>query len=174
MKVLTLHQPYATLIALGVKTIETRPQPMRTLVGQRIAIHAAKRDPHEGPVGDWSVAEDVFDGWQLRGPGGPGVAYRFAFLPFGAIVATALVTDSLPMRNVHGGTRDNFIWLSGKDIHVERGGLCSSSKLVTDQLPYGDFRPGRYGLLLADVEPLAEPIPFKGGQGLSRSWEPTS
>jgi hypothetical protein len=41
---------------------------------------------------------------------------------------------------------------------------------ITDQLPYGDFRPGRYAWLLTDITPLAEPVPFKGGQGLSRTW----
>ena len=41
---ITLHQPWATLIALGVKTVETRswPAPER-LLGQTIAIHAGKR-----------------------------------------------------------------------------------------------------------------------------------
>ena len=41
---ITLHQPWASLIALGVKTVETRswPAPAR-LVGQRIAVHAGKR-----------------------------------------------------------------------------------------------------------------------------------
>ena len=38
---ITLHQPWASLIALGLKTVETRswPAPAR-LVAQRIAIHA--------------------------------------------------------------------------------------------------------------------------------------
>ena len=41
---ITLHQPWATLIALGIKSVETRswPAPAR-LVGQRIAVHAGKR-----------------------------------------------------------------------------------------------------------------------------------
>ena len=41
---ITLHQPWASLIALGIKTVETRswPAPAR-LLGQRIAVHAGKR-----------------------------------------------------------------------------------------------------------------------------------
>ena len=41
---ITLHQPWASLIGLGLKTVETRswPAPAR-LVGQRIAVHAGKR-----------------------------------------------------------------------------------------------------------------------------------
>ena len=44
MYAITLHQPWATLIALGIKTVETRswPAPER-LLGQVIAIHAGKR-----------------------------------------------------------------------------------------------------------------------------------
>lgn len=41
MKALTLHQPWASLIALGVKTIETRS--WATSYRGPIAIHAAKR-----------------------------------------------------------------------------------------------------------------------------------
>ncbi len=44
MYAITLHQPWASLITLGVKTVETRswPAPER-LLGQTIAIHAGKR-----------------------------------------------------------------------------------------------------------------------------------
>jgi hypothetical protein len=40
--------------------------------------------------------------------------------------------------------------------------------LVAD--PYGDFTPGRWGWVLGDVEIFETPVPFRGGQGLSRSW----
>jgi len=44
VKALTLWQPYASLCALGVKTIKTRSWPApKALIGQRIAIHAATR-----------------------------------------------------------------------------------------------------------------------------------
>ena len=46
MKAITLHQPWASLIAEGVKTIETRSwAPPAALWGERIAIHAATRKP---------------------------------------------------------------------------------------------------------------------------------
>lgn len=48
MKALSLWQPWASWVAWGWKTIETRTHPrFRSLVGQTIAIHAAKRwDEH--------------------------------------------------------------------------------------------------------------------------------
>ncbi len=42
MKVLTLHEPWATLVAKGIKTIETRSWP--TKFRGRIAIHSGKRE----------------------------------------------------------------------------------------------------------------------------------
>lgn len=41
MRVLPMHQPWASLVALGVKEIETRKKPAPPAIcGQRIAIHA--------------------------------------------------------------------------------------------------------------------------------------
>ena len=43
MKAITIYQPFATLIAIGAKTFETRR--WRTLHRGKIAIHAAKKMP---------------------------------------------------------------------------------------------------------------------------------
>ena len=44
MKAITLHQPWASLIASGAKRIETRSwKPPDSLIGTEIAIHAGKR-----------------------------------------------------------------------------------------------------------------------------------
>lgn len=44
MKALSLWQPWASLVAVGAKTIETRSwMPPARFDGERIAIHAAKR-----------------------------------------------------------------------------------------------------------------------------------
>jgi hypothetical protein len=170
MKVLTLHQPYATLIALGIKTVETRGQAFRSLVGQRIAIHAAERQP----VSIYSaglIADHVTgDRWELIDTQDETYA-----LPLGAIVCTAVVADSLPMVDLFDGHPETgAIVLRDPDVaSMYRAGATVDEVVgIRDQLPYGDFRPGRYGLLLADVRPLAEPVPFKGGQGLSRSVDP--
>lgn len=42
MRVLPLWQPWASLIACGAKRVETRSWEAQSLVGERIAIHAAK------------------------------------------------------------------------------------------------------------------------------------
>ena len=44
MYAITLHQPWATLIALGVKNVATRSWPApEWLLGQTFAVHAGKR-----------------------------------------------------------------------------------------------------------------------------------
>lgn len=49
MKAISLWQPYASLIALGAKTIETRSwAPPAQYLETRIAIHAAKTPAHLG------------------------------------------------------------------------------------------------------------------------------
>ena len=75
MRAVTLHQPWASLIAHGYKTTETRGWPApQALVGSRVAIHAAKRRPRRT---EWNrqVAE---------------IAGRME-MPLGAVVATARV-----------------------------------------------------------------------------------
>ena len=47
MKALTLWQPWASLIVLRHKCFETRSWKMDGLIGERIAIHAAKRPPED-------------------------------------------------------------------------------------------------------------------------------
>jgi hypothetical protein len=58
---ISLHQPWASLIALGLKHHETRSwrYPAR-LEGQRLVIHAAKRRPTLAEVGPLLEAEVLF------------------------------------------------------------------------------------------------------------------
>lgn len=50
MKAISIYQPYAAFIAMGLKTIETRTHDrFRCLEGQRIAIHVAKKKTNISP-----------------------------------------------------------------------------------------------------------------------------
>ena len=72
MKAITLHQPWASLIADGRKTIETRSwPPPRALVGERIAIHAGRKV-------DMPLSEKWFPGESV---------------PRGSIVCTARIVE---------------------------------------------------------------------------------
>lgn len=79
MKALTLWQPWASLIALGYKHYETRSWKRNSLIGQRIAIHAAKRPPKDLPY-DLSHELAKLDLDPLG-------------LPLGAVLGTAVVAN---------------------------------------------------------------------------------
>lgn len=173
VKALTLHQPWASLIALGVKTIETRS--WSTRYRGPLAIHAG-RTLVPGHRGDWRCIGPTSDPYlvpKVDGPPHP--------LPLGAIVATCTLVDVVPMMEGSGlalyGQSALVLDLPHEgDLPHQQGGhwLIGVNDLthgkptrVEDQRPYGDFAPGRYAWLLADIVPC-DPIPAKGKQGL---WE---
>lgn len=162
MPALTLHQPYAGLIAEGRKVQETRDwPPPRGLVGRRIAIHAAKKrdrrvlesiesfhakggDPelrleHDRGTGLQSIR--VFD------PIGREVVYAL-----GAVVATARLAAA---------------WrCEGSPYWLNRSGWVAAMRphLGAELEPrwvdrgYGFFDPGRWVWELEDVVTLQHPI----------------
>ncbi len=143
MKALTLHQPWASLMAHGVKTIETRSwAPPRSLIGQRIAIHAGKTRVVSGRLhtATLSAILELYGvGWGDR-------------IPLGVVVATALLQDA-------------------RQVGVQRfvGKVLASSPSYTGWVepdPYGDFSTGRWLWFLMDVEPCNPPVPAVGHQGL--------
>lgn len=86
MKEITIKQPWASLIAYGHKTIETRMhERFRSLVGQRIAIHAGLSVDKKEPAAFWMAQPMV-----------PPVPY-----PAGVVLCTCLVTDMERASNLH-------------------------------------------------------------------------
>ena len=83
MKALTLHQPWATLIAIGAKTIETRSWP--TNYRGPLAIHAAKAFPE--------YARERFFDWQIREPLYDFGYKKLADMPLGCMVCFCTLTD---------------------------------------------------------------------------------
>lgn len=149
MKALTLTQPWATLVAIGAKRIETRSWP--TNFRGQLAIHAAKGFP--GSAKDLCTSR-VFCralGW----PEAPNPltqewlddnARRMRALPLGSVVATATMARCVETELIRGYVQP-----------------------FTDQEEaFGNYDPGRFGFLLENVIQLAAPIPAKGALGL---WE---
>ena len=141
MRAITLHQPWASLIAHGVKDIETRSwPPPQTMVGQRIAIHAGKRIV--GPRSLNLETQEAIEG--LYGPQWPKA------IPAGAVVATAVLVNAGQVKGLEGPL------------------VTLASSPTVDPVahdPYGDFTPGRWLWFLVDVEPF-DPVPAVGRQGL--------
>jgi hypothetical protein len=147
MKALTLTQPYATLIAIGAKRIETRN--WSTRYRGPLAIHAGKGlGPVGGERGLVALCQNDVFAQALEGRALP---------PRGVIVAVC---------NLVGITNTEAV-IDGYRVHRSDRGhvICFSADSERD---FGDYTPGRYAWLLADVRPVDPPIPATGRQGL---WE---
>jgi len=177
MKALTIRQPWASLIALGVKTIETRSwRAPQSLIGQTIAIHAGKLVALLPPEARPMMVTPKFTGQQKgldRCLAIDGFFGEWTPLPLSAIVATATLADCLPMVDYAEESHRPNPW-NGKHRlwpNVRPGELWRTNPAggpaldVSDQLPYGDFQPGRWAWMLTDVQPC-DPVPAKGKQGL--------
>lgn len=167
MKALTLTQPWATLVAIGAKRIETRSW-STSYRGDLLLIHAGTG---LGPVGGkkglvmqcarkhFLPALDVIMPEHLRGIGSPAsIAER---LPLGAIVAVCELTLVVPVEQVRSRKVYECLRLADR--------VTQSWQITEQELAFGDYSAGRYAWLLADVQALPEPVPCKGALGL---WEP--
>lgn len=165
-----------------IKTIETRswPAPPKA-IGQRIAIHAAKRQPDHVDVGPFEAyPDDPRNEPHPNHPDGrPARMYRndrgwlgaarWSVLPLGAVVGTAVLAGCIPMVDRLPQTVNDLPCLVVGDwtdrLLMWRAGDRTPTD-VTDQRPYGLFEAGRWAWLLADAVRFDDPIPATGRQGL--------
>jgi hypothetical protein len=143
MKALSLTQPWASLVAIGAKKIETRS--WGTAYRGPLAIHAARKFPAD--CKDLCMGSPFMDAL-IRGG-----FESTEDLPLGAVVAIA---------NLHRVGRiswsdDGDAMVKGLDLPIEG-----------DELEFGDYTAGRYGWVLTNVVRLETPIPVRGSLGL---WE---
>ena len=150
VKALTLHQPWASLVALPVKRIETRS--WSTKYRGRLYIHAARSAPATFlflPTVVPALVVPITDHADIGDPE--------------CIVAhdDGTLDHCIPTHAPPPGP-SNIVHLDAPEIsdgvHLIRD--------ITDQRPYGDFTPGRFAWLLEDVRPVDPPVPCRGRQGL--------
>lgn len=143
MKCLSIWQPWANAIALGLKRIETRSwaHPYRG----EIAIHAAKNTTaiRDGTLQELSEnLKDMTDGENSVPSDG-------ATYPLGVVVAVAQLIDCVPTSLARTDPR----W---------RSMLSDIEAIFGD---YSDLSP-RFGWLLKEIRILREPVPVRGMQGI--------
>jgi hypothetical protein len=140
VKGLSLTQPWATLVAIGAKRIETRS--WRTYYRGVIAIHAARRWTHED---QWLGTHEPFKA-ALRAAGlnRATLGCDANALPRGVIVATARVVDCVST------SQDSPYYPDDSNPESD----------------FGDYGPDRWMWVLDDVRPLTEPVPCRGALGL--------
>lgn len=204
MNAIWLHQPWPTLIEIGVKDWETRGQPPNGSMrpagvrgmpglaiepGERIAIVAAVKAPVTEQIGRYDVQQHTRpepydwygtelspgDWYTYERPPEPGTVWSISTLPLGVVVCTAVVAEALPiigdddMRPEWPGyiVNDGYR-LTVHSIAQGRDGDGEwVSEDITDQLPYGDWRPGRWAWRLTDVESVPsrpEPVVVRGNR----------
>lgn len=137
MKAITIHQPWATLIALGEKKFETRGWP--TNHRGQIAIHAAKK-----------ADKDACDMEQIRSVLAKH-GYTADNLPTGSVIAICQLVGCHKVIS----TSFDAATLYADGIPKVRG----------NELAFGWYEVGRYAWEMADVKQI-DPVPAKGQQRL--------
>jgi len=157
MKAISILQPWASLVAVGAKKIETRS--WATKYRGPLAVHASARMSRKQKKVCWTnpffkiletagLMEREVDGKHLN------------LLPVGAIIATCSLVDCV---KIVGRTS-----VEGRIVAAQ---LENRQVVEGDELVFGDYTPGRFAWILEDVQPLPEPIPTKGMLGLWE-WQP--
>lgn len=143
MKALTIWQPWASLLAMGIKQYETRS--WAASYRGPIAIHAAKKDVSDALK--MIPAPDALEMSKL-------IRIEWKALPTGSIIATA---------NLVGCHRIETI---GKGLGYWNSiGIATWHSIPEKEQLLGDWTPGRYAWEFSDMR-LIDPILTKGKQGL--------
>lgn len=139
MLALSLLQPWASLIAMGEKTVESRN--WRTdRKNLRIAIHASKN--LSGSDKNLCMCAPFAEVLRAHGH------YSWKTLPFGAVIATAELVHCIPGKMALNLMRDGKL---GARYEEEFGNFDGDD---------------RWAWILKDVQVLDRPIPAKGSLGL--------
>lgn len=152
MRCLTLTQPWASLVAIGAKKIETRS--WRTAYRGLLLIHAAKGP---GDLG-WQQMNHLCRNEEPFRSVLKLDKHPADVLPLGAIVAVCRLVDC----RIIGRELNGAATIAADD-------MITAVPIPGNELAFGDYSPGRYAWLLTDVRALPEPIPCKGALGL---WQP--
>lgn len=147
IRAITIHQPWATLIAIGEKQYETRgwPTKYRGLLG----IHAGKRIDK-----DACEHESIKSVLAEHG-------YTVDNLPTGAVVAIAELTECWAVSRCLRG-----------DVVLEKdgGNTMREDPIRKREEAFGWYDDGRFAWELTDIKQLPRPLLAKGQQGLWK-WD---
>lgn len=151
-KVLTLWQPWATLLVHGIKQIETRPKPTTwTAKKGSYLIHAANK---------WTMKQselcctEPFQS-ELEKLGYFAIRSK-TNLPLGQIIGAVDIEECCKIDN--------------DDVACFKF-MGMWHKVEEPELSFGDYAQGRYAWICKNQRILKEPIPYNGGQGYYQSFK---
>lgn len=125
MPCLTVIQPWASLIAAGIKRVETRNWIRRDLIGSRLAIHAASR---------WTAEQQAF----ARSSMVASMLQRAGVLriPLGAVVGTVRVVGFQEWMPLNWEERRRLAMLAmGDQDHGQYAWLLAEANTLTKPFP---------------------------------------
>lgn len=164
MRIITLWEPWSTLLALGEKKIETRG--WSTNYRGPVAIHSAKGGMSQSelictyldePFCSCLMKDEGFAAWAEKWK--TSIPNPRHALPVGHIIAVGDLVGCLPTES----------------IGCMSGVFEDYPKLRTVQeKAFGNYEPGRFGLVFVSVKRLREPVPFKSRQGKLLDIDPVT
>jgi hypothetical protein len=142
VKTISLWQPWASLIAIGAKKVETRH--WSTSHRGPLVIHAAKtKDGYDDIISHRE--ENGERALRLRPPFGDvlrAAGYeRLIELPLGALLCVVDLVDCVPTESL-------------------------AAKISEQERAFGNYGSGRFGWILENVRVLPAPVPYRGAQGI--------
>ena len=166
MKCISLWQPWASLIAWGDKSVETRS--WETAHRGPLAIQASKKWNRE--LAGMCIKHPEFRQAMLRrlGRGAGGLLAEGdlkTLLPRGYVVATCTLVKVVRTEAVR------FAHEAKSPLKVlgMRGGVMEpvfDRVISAEEIAFGDYTPHRFAWLLTDLRPLRTPLQWDGAQGL--------
>lgn len=180
MKAISLWQPWASLVAIEVKPYETRHwAPPKELIGQTIAIHAAKYADKDAkrmaedliygqhPAGGHELGDKLARSMEGIADRDMGLFSRACF-PVGCIICTARLDAAFELGEAAEGTA----FPAASTLRAMRSRPMPGCFTVRYD-DWGNYAPGRWAWLLRDVKLLKPIVPMKGRQGffdLPQGW----
>lgn len=151
MKVISLLQPWATLVVIGAKKIETRS--WNTTYRGPLAIHASKK--LSNPQRELTFSQPFWDALK-----------HLRELPTGAIIGSVKLVDTFGTENADNQIREVWKDQVGDAHHEPFGDILPG--LIAREKKFGDYTDGRFGWMLKDPVMFSRPVLARGSLGF---WE---
>lgn len=163
MKALTLHQPYAELVAQNVKYFETRS--WNTKYRGLLAIHASRDVERNGdPIIGWQSSPDGKTVPILKHPWGKYLPADYSELYMelgnGSVECIVELVDVFPAEKVAGQLHRQI------EACRREPELQWVADQAENQLAFGDFSAGRFAWYLKHITRVSCPGIVRGRQGL--------
>lgn len=152
LKAFTLHEPFASLMAIGAKMNETRG--IRTSIRGDVAIHAAKNAP--------DFSKELYDA-ALKAMTDQGYRPKPEFL--GCILCVVEIYDVVPSEKFF--RESQYIKASVRAMEID-----GKISLSDEEWAFGNYEPGRFIFRTRNLRVLKTPVHARGCQALGWTVPP--